>query len=163
MPSRLGVGHKSLLVLVVRSRRFVRLALLFLEMQHNLSYSDSFFAKHNKCIGAEGADGYIRHCHEDFTGSILAGIIPGGENLNGLDDLREMLGSMGDHMEFRKFEPKDWAAVGNTVYFTVDWELKLKNSENWVECSANVRKVVKDGKTCEKYHLVDSTRIKQLS
>lgn len=74
-----------------------------------------------------------------------------------------MFGSMGDYMEFRKFEPRDWAAVGNTVYFTVDWELKLKDSEKWVECSANVRKVVKDGKICEKYHLVDSTRIKQLS
>ena len=132
-------------------------------VQHCLSFSNPFFAKHDEYIGAEGEDGYIRNCHEDFTGSILAGIIPGGENLNGLDDLRKMFGSMGDYMEFRKFEPRDWAAVGNTVYFTVDWELKLKDSEKWVECSANVRKVVKDGKICEKYHLVDSTRIKQLS
>lgn len=114
-------------------------------------------------LGSEGAEGYLRNCHADFTGSILAGIIPGGENLVGIDGLREFFSIMGDFMEFRKFEPKDWAATGNVVYFTVSWELKIKGSDEWVECDANVRKVVKDGKICEKYHIVDSTRIKQLS
>ena len=68
-----------------------------------------------------------------------------------------------EYVQVRKFEDKDWAAVGNTVYFTVEWEMKLKESDNWVTTEVNVRKVGTDGKICEKYHAVDAARIRQLS
>ena len=109
-------------------------------------------------------DGYMEYVHEtDFKGSILSGLVPGGENICSRQQLVDFMSKVEEYVEVRKFEDKDWAAVGNTVYFTVEWEIKLRGSDRWITTEANVRKVVRDGKICEKYHFVDTARIQQLS
>ena len=101
------------------------------------------------------AEGYIEGCHENFQGKIFSGLIPGGDNINGKEGLVKMLEIMPEYMEMVKFEPVNWAAVGNTVYFTVNWEFIWNKTGKHVVTSANVRKVVKDGKIIEKYHIVN--------
>ena len=59
-------------------------------------------------------------------------------------------------MEIKKFEPVNWAAVEDTVYFTVNWEFIWLKTGKEVKTSANVRKVVKDGKIIQKYHLLNN-------
>ena len=92
------------------------------------------------------AEGYIDGCHEDFYGKIFSGLIPGGDNIRGKEGLVKMLETLPEYMEMVKFEPVNWAAVGNTVYFTVNWEFIWNETGKHVVTSANVRKVVKDVK-----------------
>ena len=68
---------------------------------------------------------------------------------------KELVESFNNYVDMKKFEPIDWAQVNNTVYFTVNWEFIWKPTGKYVKCSANVRKVIKDGKIAEKYHMVN--------
>ena len=101
------------------------------------------------------SEGYISGCHDDFYGKIFSGLIPGGENIQGINQLRKMFTVMQDYMEIKKFEPKDWSSVENNVYFTVDWEFIWKPTNKLVKTSANVKKVIVDNKIKEKYHIVN--------
>lgn len=113
---------------------------------------------------AGNIDEYLEYVHDkEFKGSILSGLVPGGENLCSRQQLAEFMTQVENHIQVRAFKDRDWAAVGNTVYFTVEWEMKLNGSDRWVSTEANVRMVVRDGKVCEKYHFVDAARIRQLS
>ena len=108
-----------------------------------------------KFINGDGA-GYIAGCHPEFSGSILPGLIEGGHKITNLEQLGKMFSEIPNYIEIKKFEPVNWAAVGDTVYFTVNWEfIWLKNGKN-VKTSANVRKVIKDGKIYQKYHLINN-------
>ena len=109
---------------------------------------------------AGDAQGYIDGCHEDFYGKIWSGLIPGGDEIKGKEQLSKMFEELPKHMEIKKFEPVNWAAVGDTVYFTVNWEIIWKKTNNLVKTSANVRKVIKDNKIIEKYHIVNYNDIK---
>lgn len=60
-----------------------------------------------KFQAGDGA-GYIEGCSEDFRGSILSGVIPGGESIRGKEGLVEFLGKIEKHIEIKKFEPVDW-------------------------------------------------------
>merc|ERR1712146_9235 len=62
---------------------------------------------------------------------------------------------MEKYMEVKKFEPYNFLAVGDDVLFNVNWEFVWKATGKTVQTTAVVRKVVKDGKICEKYHLID--------
>ena len=59
------------------------------------------------------------------------------------------------YMDIQKFEPVDWCATENKVYFTVHWEFLWKPTGQLVKTSANVKKVIVDGKIKEKYHIVN--------
>ena len=64
--------------------------------------------------------------------------------------------SMSELMDIHKFEPKNFVALpNNDVMFNVDWEFTWKPTGKVVETTAVVRKVLKDGMICEKYHMVD--------
>ena len=127
--------------------------------------SEFYFSEEEKNIGLVkslvqkfmdgNAEGYIEGCHENFYGKIFSGLIPGGDNIKGKEELVKMFELLPEYMEIVKFEPVNWAAVGNTVYFTVNWEFIWKHTGKRVVTSANVRKVVKDGKIIEKYHIVN--------
>ena len=82
------------------------------------------------------AEGYIDGCHEDFYGKIFSGLIPGGDNIRGKEGLVKMLETLPEYMEMVKFEPVNWAAVGNTVYFTVNWEFIWNETGKHVVTSA---------------------------
>ena len=100
-------------------------------------------------------DGYLNGCHDEFYGKIFSGLIPGGEEIIGKSDLKKMFDIMPKYMEIKKFEPVDWCATGDTVYFTVNWEFLWKPTNQIVRTSANVRKIIKDNKIKEKYHIVN--------
>ena len=72
-----------------------------------------------------------------------------------------LMGKMGEYMEVSKFEPKNWRAVNDDVLFNVDWKFTWKPTGKVVETQAIVRKVLKDGNICEKYHMVDTEAIAQ--
>ena len=101
------------------------------------------------------AQGYINGCSNDFKGKIFSGLIPGGENINGKEELQELFNKMQEYIEVIKFEPQDWSAIRNIVYFTVNWEFKWIPTGKIVKTSANVKKIIKDGKISEKYHIVN--------
>ena len=101
------------------------------------------------------SEGYLEGCHENFYGKIFSGLIPGGDEIKGKDDLRKMFEILPKYMDMIKFEPVDWCEVSNTVYFTVNWEFLWKPTQQVVKTSANVRKVIVDGKIREKYHMVN--------
>ena len=100
-------------------------------------------------------DAYINGCHDDFYGKIFSGLIPGGEEIKGKNELHKMFQIMPNYMDIIKFEPVDWCSTGNTVYFTVNWEFLWKPTEQIIKTSANVRKVIHDNKIKEKYHIVN--------
>lgn len=108
----------------------------------------------NKFLDGD-SQGYIDGCHEEFYGKIFSGLIPGGEEINGKTELKKMFDIMPKYMEIRKFEPIDWCAVDNNVYFTVNWEFIWKPTAQLIKTSANVKKVIKDNKIKEKYHIVN--------
>merc|ERR1719473_208894 len=49
------------------------------------------------------------------------------------------------------------------MMFLVDWEFVWLPTNKFVTTTAVVRKVVKDGKICEKYHMVDCDAVLQQS
>ena len=98
---------------------------------------------------------YIAGCHEDFSGDILSGIVPSGDSIRGKAQLEAMFNDIGKYIEVERFQPVNWTGVENNVYFQVDWKFKHVPTGNTVETVANVRKVIKDGKICEKYHRVN--------
>ena len=100
--------------------------------------------------------GYLDGCHENFYGKIWSGLIPGGEEINGKAEFIKCMDEMIKLVEIKKFEPVNWAAVDDTVYFTVNWEFIWKKTNKLVKTSANVRKVIKDGKIREKYHIINN-------
>ena len=67
------------------------------------------------------------------------------------------------YMDIKKFEPVDWCAVDNNVYFTVNLGFLWKPSAQLVKTSANVKKVIVDGKIKEKYHMVNFTDVTGVS
>eukprot|EP00472_Partenskyella_glossopodia_P012660 CAMPEP_0197540902 /NCGR_PEP_ID=MMETSP1318-20131121/66861_1 /TAXON_ID=552666 /ORGANISM="Partenskyella glossopodia, Strain RCC365" /LENGTH=272 /DNA_ID=CAMNT_0043100015 /DNA_START=482 /DNA_END=1300 /DNA_ORIENTATION=- len=105
--------------------------------------------------------GYVAACHEDFSGCILPGLVPSGEKIKGLDGLNKMLNDIPTYLDIKKFEPVNWSGVNNIVYFTVNWEFVYKPTGAFVKTSSVVRKVIKDGKICEKYHIADAETVKK--
>ena len=108
----------------------------------------------NKFLAGDG-QGYIDGCHDEFYGKIFSGLIPGGDEICGKDDLKKMFDILPKYMDIKKFEPVDWCEVDNNVYFTVNWEFLWKPTNQLVKTSANVKKVIIDGKIKEKYHIVN--------
>ena len=106
-------------------------------------------------IAKGNPQGYVDGCHENFYGKIWSGLIPGGEEIKGKEGFKKFSEEMNNYVEVRKFEPVNWAACDDTVYFTVNWEFVWKKTNKLVKTQANVRKVIKDGKIIEKYHLVN--------
>jgi len=111
---------------------------------------------------AGNAAGYFEHVDENLTGHVLAGIIPGGEAITCKADLQKLLEVMPTVIEMTKFETDNWAGSGENVFFTVDWAFKYLPTGKDVETQAVVRKVVRNGKICEKYHVVNAELIKEL-
>jgi len=99
-------------------------------------------------------EGYLAGVHENIHGSVLGGLIPGGDDYRGKAAFQELMGSMDQYMEVSKFEPKNWRAVNNDVLFNVDWAFVWIPTGKLIETTALVRKVVRDGMICEKYHCI---------
>ena len=104
---------------------------------------------------AGDSEGYIDGCHDEFYGKIFSGLIPGGEDIKGKEELRKLFEIMPKYMEIKSFEPVDWCCTGNIVYFTVNWEFLWKPTKKFVRTSANVKKIIEDNKIKEKYHIVN--------
>merc|ERR1719453_591124 len=100
-------------------------------------------------------EGYLAGVSEDFKGSVLGGLIPGADDMKSKADFMAVMEKMGDYMEVQKFEPCNWRAVGDDVLFNVNWKFTWKPTGKTIETTALVRKVVRDGMICEKYHMVD--------
>lgn len=98
--------------------------------------------------------GYLEGVHEDISGSVLGGLIPGGENYSGKAAFAAIMESMPAFMEVKKFAPRGWHAVGDDVLFNVDWEFVWLATGETHSTTALVRKVVRDGLICEKYHVL---------
>lgn len=99
--------------------------------------------------------GYLAGVSADMKGSVLGGLIPGGDNFTSKEAFTELMTSMGEYMDVKKFEPCNWRAVGDDVLFNVNWEFVWKATGATVHTTAVVRKVLKDGLICEKYHMVN--------
>jgi dienelactone hydrolase len=102
-------------------------------------------------------EGYLAGVHDDIKGSVLGGLIPGGENYNGKAAFTKLMEEMPRYMEVSRFEPCNWRAVGDDVLFNVNWKFKWLATGKEIETTALVRKVVREGMICEKYHMVDTT------
>ena len=107
----------------------------------------------DKFLAGDGA-GYIEGCHEEFYGKVFSGLIPGGEEIKGKEELTKMFGLMPEYVDMKKFESVDWRCVDNEVYFTVNAEFIWKPTEKLVKTIANVKKVIVDNKIKEKYYIV---------
>jgi len=109
---------------------------------------------------SEGTKGYMKHCHPDFHGSVLAGIIPGGDKIENLQQWSDMGEKFGDYCDIKKFEAEHWGHSndGEHVYFVVNWNVTWKvgpfTGQTW-DTTANVRKHIKDGKIFEKMHCIN--------
>merc|ERR1712216_853361 len=100
-------------------------------------------------------EGYLAGVADDMKGSVLAGLVPGGDCFKNKEDFAKLMGEMDKHMEVKKFEPCNWHAVGDYLLFNVNWEFVWRASGKTVTTTATVRKVVKNNLICEKYHMVD--------
>merc|ERR1719230_961575 len=107
--------------------------------------------------------GYLAGVADDMRGSVLAGLIPGGDGFTSKEQFAGLMGEMDKHMEVKKFAPANWRATGDDVLFQVDWAFVWKATGKTVETTALVRKVLRDGLICEKYHMVDSDVILKLT
>ena len=99
-------------------------------------------------------EGYLTGVAPDIKGSVLGGLIPCGDDYHGKAAFREIMESMPQFMEVQKFEPKNWRAVNDDVLFNVDWAFVWIPTGKLIETTALVRKVVRDGMICEKYHCI---------
>merc|ERR1719450_646400 len=71
---------------------------------------------------------------------------------------------MGDYMDVQKFEPVNFMALPNgDMMFNVQWQFTWKETGKEVETTSIVRKVLKDGMICEKYHMMDVDAVLQTS
>jgi len=104
-------------------------------------------------------DGYLAGVAEDMKGSVLAGLIPGGDCFKNKAEFAKIMGEMDQYMEVKKFEPCNWRAVGDDVLFNVHWEFVWKETGKTVTTTGLVRKVVKNNMICEKYHMCDVEEI----
>ena len=100
-------------------------------------------------------EGYMAGVADDIKGSVLGGLIPGGDNFTNKGEFGAIMEKMGEYLEVKKFEPVNWRAVGDDVLFAVNWEMVWLATGKTVETTAIVRKVVKNGMICEKYHMID--------
>jgi len=96
---------------------------------------------------------------DDMKGSVLAGMIPGGDTFTSKADFAKLMSEMPKFMEVSQFEPCNWRAVGDDVLFNVKWTFKWLPTGKVHEATALVRKVVRDGMICEKYHCLDTEPI----
>jgi len=108
-------------------------------------------------------EGYMEGVADDIKGSILGGLIPGADRVSGKAEFGALMGKMEEYMEVQKFEPCLWRAVGDDVLFNVEWKFVWKESGEAVETTALVRKVVRNGLICEKYHMIDAELITKLT
>lgn len=104
-------------------------------------------------------EGYLAGVHDDIKGSVLGGLIPGGENYEGKAAFKKLMDEMPKYMEVKMFEPCNWRAVDDDVLFNVNWKFTWLPTGREVETTALVRKVVKDGSIIEKYHMIDVTAV----
>ena len=63
-----------------------------------------------------------------FMEKFLSGLIPGGDLIKGKEELTKMFDILPKYMDIKEFEPVDWCAVDNNVYFTVNWGLHERTS-----------------------------------
>jgi len=103
--------------------------------------------------------GYLEGVSSTIKGSVLAGLIPGGDSFGNKDDFMALMGKMEQYMEVTKFEPSNWHAVDDDVLFTVNWQFVWKETGATHDAIGLVRKVVKNDMICEKYHVVDAEAI----
>jgi len=103
--------------------------------------------------------GYIDGCHTNFYGKIFSGLIPGGDIIQGKEQLAKVFDILPKYIDIIKFDAVDWCAIDNNVYFTVNWEFIWRPTEQLVKTSANVKKIIVDGKIKEKYHIVNFTDV----
>lgn len=108
-------------------------------------------------------EGYMAGVDDAIKGSILGGLLPGAEAVSNKAEFGAVMGVMDQYMEVQKFEPKNWRAVGDDVLFNVDWIFVWKKTGETIETTALVRKVVRDGRICEKYHMIDPALIERLT
>jgi len=99
--------------------------------------------------------GYLAGVADNIKGSVLAGLIPGGESYDGKAAFTKLMEEMPKYMDVKRFEPSNWRAVNDDVLFNVDWTFTWLPTGKEVSTTALVRKVVKDGLICEKYHCLD--------
>lgn len=110
------------------------------------------------------AGGYLEGVAPDIKGSVLGGLIEKADTIDSKEAFMAVMGKMPDVMTVEKFHPYNYHALPNSdMMFTVDWKFLWKPTGKTVETTAIVRKVVRDGKICEKWHLVDSAAILQES
>ena len=112
-------------------------------------------------FGSGNSQGYIDYLHDDFYGKIWSGLISGGDEIKGKKALINFMEEMNNKIEIKTFEPVNWAQVEDTFYFTVNWEFIWKETNTLIKTSANVRKVIRDGKIVEKYHFINYNDIKK--
>jgi len=131
-------------------------------MAANLKLSSSNIDRVKSLVAefqAGNAAGYLEGVHDDIKGSVLGGLIPGGDNYSGKAAFLTLMEEMPKYMEIKKFEPCNWRAVGDDVLFNVRWAFTWLPTGKEIETTALVRKVVRDGMICEKYHMVDTMAI----
>merc|ERR1712176_1706851 len=100
----------------------------------------------------------------DVKGSMLGGLIPGGDNIRNKAEFADIMIKIGDSLEVRKFEPLNYFACGNDVYFNVNWEFVWKETGDLVTTTAIVRKKMTQPTfgskmICEKYHVINAADI----
>lgn len=103
---------------------------------------------------AGNPSGYLEGVSPNIRGSVLGGLIPGGEDYDGKEAFMSIMNAMPEFMEVSKFEPHNWHAVNDDVIFNVDWEFVWLATGQTITTTALVRKVVRDGIICEKYHMI---------
>lgn len=103
--------------------------------------------------------GYLLGVHDDVKGSMLGGLIPGADNIVGKEAFVKIMEAIPSYMTISKFEPHNFVAVADDVMFKVNWAFKWLPTGKEVETTALVRKVLKDGMICEKYHMIDVEQV----
>jgi len=127
------------------------------EMPVKLTLQQSNIARVQSLVAefqAGNPAGYLAGVADDIRGSVLGGLIPGGDNYADKAGFTAIMEKMPEFMEVSKFAPSNWHAVNNDVLFTVDWTFVWKPTGKEHDAKAFVRKVLRDGMICEKYHCI---------
>lgn len=99
---------------------------------------------------------YFAVVDENIEFSILAGLLP-HELVIGAGKAKfvEAAGKMGEYMDVIKYVPHSWTGHDEHVGFVVDWVFRWKATDEIVSLKCVTKKTVRDGKICEKFHMVD--------
>lgn len=125
---------------------------------NNIALAQEVFDKFSR----QKWDELVNLCSPNFRGSMLGGLVSGGNELHA-SSLLEFLRKMSTEINIEKYEAKNWACADATVYYTLTWTFTHVRTNIRVTTISLVSNTFADGKLQSLRHSVESKDVECLA